>query len=130
MNESVFKQAKGVQQLDTFAKMLFCFDVIVQSAILIGIHNDKYQGTMRESGDLRRDNGIIPVQLEIKKMTIMGQSPTSKSRYNNPMPSFNMSLSELFIDINNKSAAIAALKEVLTNGKMHNVIGRGRTLIR
>ena len=116
MNESVFKQAKGARQLDTFAKMLSCFEVIVQNAILIDIHNDKYQGTMRESGDLRRDNGIIPVQLEIKKMTIMGQSPTSKSRYNNPMPSFNMSLSELFININNKSAAIAALKEVLTNG--------------
>lgn len=129
LNESVFKQATRAGQFDTFAKMLSCFDEMIKNAVPIEIHKDKYKGTMRESGDLRRvfvlvsgyyDNGMIPVQLEIKefygnksnklyitvtldkvkKMTIMGQSPTSKSRYNYPMSSFNISLSELFTNIN------------------------------
>ncbi len=74
--KSVHEQAARGNEYGSFGEMLACFDKIVENAIPLEIHTDKYTGTKREDTDLRRvyvlvsafeDNGVIPVQLEVKE---------------------------------------------------------------
>ena len=63
--------------------MLASFDEIVENAIPLEIHTDKYAGTKREDADLQRvhvlvsafgDNGAVPVQLEVKEFATKDNS--------------------------------------------------------
>ena len=75
-SKSVHEQAARGNEYGSFGEMLACFDKIVENAIPLEIHTDKYVGTKREDSDLRRvyvlvsafeTNGIAPVQLEVKE---------------------------------------------------------------
>lgn len=60
-----------------FAKALINLDEILEDAVLLEIHGDKYKGTIRENRNLERvyvlfgafqdGNDVIPIQMEIKK---------------------------------------------------------------
>ena len=73
LRESVNKQQKNY---DDFVKMLSVFDDVVNNAVGIEVHDDKYKGTRREDTALKNmyvlasafkdGDRIIPVQLEIK----------------------------------------------------------------
>ena len=74
--ESVNKQTARNADYASFGRMLASLDRIIENAIPLEIHGDKYQGTRREDPDLQRvyvlvsayqDGGIVPVQLEIKE---------------------------------------------------------------
>ena len=74
--KSVHEQAARGNEYGSFGEMLACFDKIVENAIPLEIHTDKYAGTKREDADLQRvhvlvsafgDNGVVPVQLEVKE---------------------------------------------------------------
>lgn len=66
----------------SFAKALVNLDEILQNAVLIERHTDKYKGTIRESENLENvsvllgmfwdGNELMPVQMEIKKTTDSG----------------------------------------------------------
>lgn len=76
-NKSIYEQGARRNGFSDFAKMLTNFDAIVENAVPIEIHSDKYKGTRRENADLRQvsvfvsafyDNGgIVPVQFEVKE---------------------------------------------------------------
>lgn len=76
-NKSIYEQGARRNGFSDFAKMLTNFDAIVENAVPIEIHSDKYKGTRRENSDLRQvsvfvsafyDNGgIVPVQFEVKE---------------------------------------------------------------
>lgn len=75
-SKSVHEQAARGNEYGSFGEMLACFDKIVENAIPLESHTDKYAGTKREDSDLRRvyvlvsafeTNGIVPVQLEVKE---------------------------------------------------------------
>ena len=75
--ESLQKQANRGKRYDDFAKMFSVFDELVQNAVPIEIHKDKYAGTSRTVSDLNRvavlvsafqdGDRIVPVQFEIKE---------------------------------------------------------------
>lgn len=80
LNESTVKQL-GIEGDDifvNFAKMLSCFDSVVENAELVEVHKDKYVGTRRENTNLenmyvlvsafRDGTDIVPVKLEIKEL--------------------------------------------------------------
>jgi len=76
-NESVSKQNSRNPDFAAFGRMLSCFDEIIQNAIPLEIHGDKYAGTKREDPSLERvfvlfsaysDKNIVPVQLEVKEL--------------------------------------------------------------
>ena len=83
LKESFNKQSrinKTVENLtgfEDFAKMLSVFDDVVNNAVPIEVHEDKYKGTQRETRELKHDyvllsafkdgDFIIPVELHIKE---------------------------------------------------------------
>lgn len=77
LKESLSKQLRYGGSYGDFAKALTNLDQILENAVLIEKHGDKYKGTTREDhrlesvsvlfGACRDGNQIIPVQMEIKK---------------------------------------------------------------
>lgn len=81
--ESIHKQGLRTGDYLAMGKMFAAFDSIVENAIPIEIHGDKYKGTVREDPGLGRvyvlasayyDNGIVPVQLEVKEFSVDRES--------------------------------------------------------
>ena len=78
LNESVHKQGDISTDFYDFAKMLYVFDEVVENAVPIEVHTDKYKGTSRENTNLkydyvllsafRDDNYIVPVEFHLKEM--------------------------------------------------------------
>ena len=76
-SKSIHEQGARRNGFSDFAKMLTNFDAIVENAVPIEIHSDKYRGTRRENADRRQvsvfvsafyDNGgIVPVQFVVKE---------------------------------------------------------------
>jgi hypothetical protein len=78
LNESWNKQGGEVtpQRSTKFAEMLSCLPSVIESAELIEVHKDRYEGMKREDPDLKQvfvlmsgfndEVGINPVKLEIK----------------------------------------------------------------
>ena len=76
-DESIHKQKDRGGRYDDFAKMFSVFDELVQNAVPIEFHGDKYAGTKRADADLNRvavlvsafqdGDRIVPVQFEIKE---------------------------------------------------------------
>lgn len=127
LKESLSKQLRYGGSYSDFAKALTNLDPILQNAVLIEQHGDKYKGTVREDSRLEsvsvlfgafRDGGsIIPVQMEIKKTSHKGGqlyvtvamtkveasvlgSMLDNSQGNSLIPASDYSLSELFSKIN------------------------------
>ncbi len=82
-DKSVYEQNARTSDFSSFGKMLASFDEIVENAIPLEIHTDKYAGTKREDADLQRvhvlvsafgDNGVVPVQLEVKEFAAKDNS--------------------------------------------------------
>lgn len=77
LKESVNKQGNISTDYSDFAKMLCVFDEIVNNAVPIEVHTDRYAGTERHNPDLKYDyvllsgfkdkEYIIPVELHIKE---------------------------------------------------------------
>ena len=77
IDESIHKQSLRGGRYDDFAKMFSVFDELVQNAVSIEFHGDKYAGTKRADADLNRvavlvsafqdGDRIVPVQFEIKE---------------------------------------------------------------
>ena len=77
LNESVHKQGDISTDFYDFAKMLYVFDEVVENAVPIEVHTDKYVGTARENVNLKYDyvllsafrdeSYIIPVEMHIKE---------------------------------------------------------------
>lgn len=77
LKESVNKQGNISTDYSDFAKMLCVFDDIVNNAVPIEVHTDRYAGTERHNPDLKYDyvllsgfkdkEYIIPVELHIKE---------------------------------------------------------------
>lgn len=78
LKESLSKQLRYGGSYRDFANALINLDSILENAILIEVHKDKYEGTSRENrnleavyvlfGAFKTDKYIIPVQSEIKKV--------------------------------------------------------------
>ena len=76
-DESIHKQKDRGGRYDDFAKMFSVFDELVQNAVPVEFHGDKYAGTKRADADLNRvavlvsafqdGDRIVPVQFEIKE---------------------------------------------------------------
>lgn len=78
LNESWNKQGGEVtsQRSTKFAEMLSCLPGVIESAELIEVHKDRYEGMKREDPDLKQvyvlvsgfndDTGVNPVKLEVK----------------------------------------------------------------
>ena len=127
--KSVHEQSARGNSYADFAKMLTCFDQIVEGAVPIEIHADKYKGTRREVAQLKSvyvlvsafadDSAIVPVQLEIKeyvneenqiylavtmgkiKEGVVATSLESDiTSSSEALPSYSISLQELFSKIN------------------------------
>ncbi|MGN0449428.1 MAG: hypothetical protein ACI4G0_03605 [Ruminococcus sp.] len=77
LKESVNKQGNISTDYSDFAKMLCVFDEIVNNAVPIEVHTDRYAGTERHNPDLKYDyvllsgfkdkEYIVPVELHIKE---------------------------------------------------------------
>ena len=77
LNESVHKQGDISTNFYDFARMLYVFDEVINNAVPIEVHTDKYIGTKREDRNLKYDyvlfsafsdgKYIIPVELHIKE---------------------------------------------------------------
>lgn len=134
-DESTKKQTevKGNDIFVNFAKMMSCFEDVVNNAELIEVHKDKYVGTRRENTNLKnvyvlvsafKDQGnIIPVKLEVKELEgidnvlyvsmtlqkineaeVMGQFMPSKTGGSNPRSAFlDISLAEFLPEINDET---------------------------
>ncbi len=82
LKESLSKQLRYGGSYRDFANALINLDSILENAILIEVHKDKYEGTSRENrnleavyvlfGAFKEDKYIIPVQAEIKKVVGSG----------------------------------------------------------
>jgi len=82
LKESLSKQLRYGGNYADFAKALINLDRVLDSAILIEAHDDKYVGTSRADenleavyvllGAFQDDTNIIPVQMEIKKSSDVG----------------------------------------------------------
>ncbi len=55
LNESVDKQNKITTDFYDFAKMLFVFNEVIENAVPIEVHTDKYVGTKKENQNLKYD---------------------------------------------------------------------------
>lgn len=75
-DKSIYEQNARTADYAAFGKMLSCFDEIIENAVPIDIHGDKYRNTARADADLKnvfvlvsayRDNGVVPIQLEVKE---------------------------------------------------------------
>lgn len=78
IRKSANEQFSRKRTSSELSKMLTQFDGIVENAVLIEKHTDKYIETIREDPTLKRvyvllsayyDNGIVPVQIEVKEYT-------------------------------------------------------------
>ena len=79
LKESVNKQGKVSTDFYDFAKMLYVFDDVVNNAVPIEAHTDKYAGTERANQNLKYDyvllsafsdgDYIIPVEMHIKEFS-------------------------------------------------------------
>jgi len=76
IDKSIHEENERGARFADFGKMLASFDEIVENAIPIEIHPDKYAGTRRADPLLERtyvlvsgyeDGGVVPVQFEIKE---------------------------------------------------------------
>ena len=76
IDKSIHEENERGARFDHFGKMLATFDAIIENAIPLEIHGDKYRGTRREDPLLERvyvlvsayeDGGIVPIQLEVKE---------------------------------------------------------------
>ncbi len=75
-DESIHQQSYRGRNMGDFARMLSQMDSIVENAVAIEAHGDKYAGTTREDKDLnqtyvllsgyKKGDNIVPVQLEVK----------------------------------------------------------------
>ncbi|MBQ4065839.1 MAG: hypothetical protein IJD10_07035 [Clostridia bacterium] len=75
--ESLHKQLRYGGNYVDFAKTLMNLDKVLENAVLIEVHGDKYANTTRANKNLQSvyvlfsafqdSNGIVPVQMEIKK---------------------------------------------------------------
>ena len=82
LDESLSKQLRYGGNYVDFAKTIINLDKVINSAVLIEKHGDKYKGTVRENRNLeavfvlasafKDGDYVIPVQLEIKKSTDVG----------------------------------------------------------
>ena len=82
LSESLSKQLRYGGNYVSFTKTILNLDKVINSAVLIEKHRDKYKGTSREDRNLeavfvmvsafRDGDYIIPVQLEIKKSSTDG----------------------------------------------------------
>lgn len=82
LKESLSKQLRYGGSYTDFAKALINLDRVLDSAILIDVHGDKYKGTSRANenleavyvllGAFQDGSTIIPVQMEIKKSSDVG----------------------------------------------------------
>ncbi len=82
LTKSLHSQLEYGGSYSDLAKAFINLDKILNSAVLIEQHSDKYKGTVRENKNLREvyvlvsgfidDNNIIPIQLEIKNTTDYG----------------------------------------------------------
>ena len=76
-DESIHKQSLRGGRYDDFAKMFSVFDELVQNAVPVEFHGDKYAGTKRADSRLKQvavlvsafqdGDRIVPVQFEIKE---------------------------------------------------------------
>ena len=76
-DESIHKQSLRGGRYDDFAKMFSVFDELVQNAVPIEFHGDKYTGTQRADSRLKQvavlvsafqdGERVVPVQFEIKE---------------------------------------------------------------
>ncbi len=79
LDKSLHSQLEYGGNYGDFVKMLSCFDDLVENAVLIEAHTDKYKGTRRENqrlkqtyvllGAFRNEKYISPVQFEVKEYT-------------------------------------------------------------
>lgn len=82
LKESLSKQLRYGGNYTDFAKALVNLEKILDNAVLIEVHGDKYKGTSRENenleavyvllGAFKDGSHIIPVQMEIKKSSDVG----------------------------------------------------------
>lgn len=128
LKESLSKQLRYGGSYRDFANALINLDSILENAILIEVHKDKYEGTSRENrnleavyvlfGAFKTDKYIIPVQSEIKKVIGSGGrlymtvamtkieagvlgSADNKNRARSLIPtSITCSIAEIFRNIN------------------------------
>ena len=83
--ESMNKQSKSDKDYVRFAKMLSIFEELVQSAVPIEVHSDRYAGTVKENRQLKYDyvllsgfkdgNSFVPVAFHIKQYAPIGDNP-------------------------------------------------------
>lgn len=129
-DESIHKQSLRTKRFDDFARMFSVFDELVQSAVPIESHGDKYAGTVREVSDLARTavlvsafqdgDRIVPVQFEIKEFNnqpnklyisvtlrdiktgtrVEGDTLSSESSKKSPIQVPTYSLAQLFQNVN------------------------------
>lgn len=78
LDESLHKQDTRTKEFDSFAKMLSCFDQVLENAQPVYIHDDKYRGTRREEPQIKQvyvlvsayrdtDMSLVPVELLVKE---------------------------------------------------------------
>lgn len=77
LRESVHKQNERNPDFQDFAKMLTVFDSVIENAVPIESHTDKYKGTKKENPNLKQSyvllsafksgEDIVPVELNIKE---------------------------------------------------------------
>ena len=87
LKESVNKQGKVSTDFYDFAKMLYVFDDVVNNAVPIEAHTDKYAGTERANQNLKYDyvllsafsdgDYIIPVEMHIKEQKEKVKQPNT-----------------------------------------------------
>ncbi len=129
--ESMHKQLRYGGNYVDFAKTLINLDKVLETAVLIEVHGDKYAGTVRANehlesvyvlfGAFRDGKNLIPVQMEIKKssdvggrlyltvaMTKIEADVVGSAPENNQAPSLvpasEYSLADIFREINPKDA--------------------------
>lgn len=129
-DKSVYEQNARTADYASFGKMLASLERIIENAIPLEIHGDKYRGTHRADPLLERvyvlvsayeDGGIVPIQLEVKEYQeqdnqlyvavtlnkIEAGVFTTAQHFQHEagvlsvaVPGFNLSLRELFANIN------------------------------
>ena len=129
--ESMHKQLRYGGSYVDFAKALINLDHVLETAVLVEVHGDKYAGTVRANenleavyvlfGAFRDGKHIIPVQMEIKKSSdiggrlymtvamtkieadVVGSTP-GKNRTHSLVPASEYSLADIFREINTTDA--------------------------
>jgi len=127
LGESISKQLRYGGSYADFAKALVNMDRILENAILVEKHGDKYKGTARENRNLdavyvlfsafKDKDYVVPVQLEIKKSSDVGgrlyvtvamtkmeagvlESAVNKSQAHSLIPTSKYRIANIFREIN------------------------------